>query len=117
MIRQTSIDAYRKIEAEGLLSKLRFTVYDCVFHFGPMTAQECAKKINPLHQKSITPRFSELESMGVLREVGERKCNVTGMTVIEWDVTKNLPEKPKKITKIKCEHCNGKGHFLQERLF
>ena len=105
MTRQTSMDAYRKIKSEGLLSKRRLEVYETLFHFGPMTANETFEK---LYKKDIGPknaasnsaaRFSELRDMGVIQEIGERKCSVTGMNVISWDVTSWLPTKIKKPSK------------------
>lgn len=118
MIRQTSIDVYHQIEAEGLLSKLRLEVYKALFKSGPCTALELySRAFKGTHRDhSITPRFSELEASGVIRSVGETKCKISGRTVILWDVTSKLPEKIKKPTKIKCKHCNGKGFFIQERL-
>ena len=38
-------------------------------------------------------RFTELKNLGVIHEVGVRKCKVTGYKVTEWDVTNNLPKK------------------------
>ena len=37
-------------------------------------------------------RFTELRELGVIYEKGERKCNITGRNVIEWDLTDKLPQ-------------------------
>lgn len=118
MIRQTSIETFRKIEAEGLLSKLRFEVYSVVVINGPMTEGECWRfHFQGRRQRcSITPRFSELEARGVIRVVGERSCKFTGNNAQVWESTDNLPTEPPKITKIKCPYCKGKGHIEQVRL-
>ena len=94
-VRDTSIEAYNKIKADGLLSRLRFDVYDIIFHHGPMTQGECWRDyFNHARQRhSVAPRFAELKRHRVIREVGNRPCGVTGMTAILWDVTSNLPEK------------------------
>jgi hypothetical protein len=34
--------------------------------------------------------------MGVVKELGTRQCEVTGMRVIVWDVTRELPKKLEK---------------------
>lgn len=106
MTRLTSIEAYNKIKADGLLSKRRFEVYSTLFKYGPMTANETFSK---MYDKNTGPtnaasnsaaRFSELRQQGVIYEVKERKCKITGMNVIEWGVTNNLPVKIKKEKKI-----------------
>lgn len=97
-MRQTSIDVYNQIKNEGLLSKLRWVVYDAVYEHGPMTAQEtwhllrdAAARRGEARINGITPRFSELERFGVIRRIRERPCRVTGRNCDEWDVTDSLP--------------------------
>ena len=104
MIRETSKEAYHKMSS--LLSKRRFQVYECLYLFGPMTQMETFVKLQHVSQHSVTPRFAELRDMGVIREVGERECTVTGINVILWDVTSNLPgplHKPKSKRELKKE--------------
>jgi len=97
MIRDTSIDAYRKIEAEGLLSKLKWDVYSCLFKHGPMTQGETWKKHFPKSQRhNICPRFAELERYGVIKSVGTKPCPVSGVEVMLWDVTSKLPKRDKR---------------------
>lgn len=102
MTRKTSIEAYKQIRDSGLLSERRFEVYDVVFRHGPLTANEAFKILydNDMGAKNAASnsaaRFSELRDVGVLYEVGERKCGVTGMKVIVWDVTDQLPKAPDK---------------------
>lgn len=122
MIRQTSIEAYQQIKDRGLLSKRRWEVYDVVYHHGPLTAGEIGRKM-PSYRASVSTadrnihaRLSELRKMGVLTEVRERDCTVTGMRVIEWDVTDKLPVSFEKPVKTKCRHCNGRGFYLEEQV-
>lgn len=94
MSRETSIAVYQQIEAQGLLSKRRFEVYSYLFNNGPATQMETTKvlcKDGLITQHSYTPRFAELEKMGVIKIVGERTCTVTGRNVLSWDVTDSLP--------------------------
>ncbi len=99
-IRTTSIEVYKFLEENGTLSAKRWEVYATVYNNGPMTSAEAFAKINEGKSiKSLTQsraRFTELRGMGLLKETGERKCNITGHIVIEWDVTDQLPLKLEK---------------------
>lgn len=122
MIRDTSIQTYREITENGLLSKRRFDVYDVLFHHGPLTQTEVhaiVAKNTKISIRSITPRFSELERMGVIREVDRKICSVTGRQCIRWDVTSKLPIKFDKPIEHTCPTCHGKGKIVssQGRLF
>lgn len=95
MVRETSIEIYRQIEEEGLLSKLRFLCYKALFYHGPLTAMEvCAqlhKQGDKIKQVSVSPRMSELRDRGVAKEVGEKICSITGNNSILRDCTADLP--------------------------
>jgi hypothetical protein len=96
MIRETSIEAYKKIKEDGLLSRRRWQVYDFVFYNGPCTSREAYKKLckgNDINPSSYLSRFSELRDAGVLSEIGKKFDHETGNTVILWDVTSKLPIK------------------------
>lgn len=88
-VRQTSASVYHKINAQGLLSKMRLSVYNALYQHGPATAQEIFRHLRCDTNQS--GRFTELRDLGVIREVRVRPCSVTGHEVIEWDVTANLP--------------------------
>jgi len=96
-VRQTSINAYRTIQASGMLSKRRWEIYDVLFQHGPATATELYNKMPPsagyrsLLARGFHTRLRELVLLGVAYEVQERICNATGVQVIEYDVTANLP--------------------------
>jgi DNA-binding MarR family transcriptional regulator len=113
-MRSTSINVYKQIEAEGLLSKRRFEVYRAIYNKGPMTQNETLHYLNA-PQSSITPRFAELERMGVIKAIGERSCSITGRVVLVWQTTNNLPVKYEKAKKIKCKSCNGKGYHIEQQ--
>lgn len=93
MTRQTSAEVYRRIEAEGLLSKQRWRAYEHIYSKGPVTGSELNAG---LASKSGHKRLSELQELGCVREVGIRECRVTGERVIAWDVTDTLPRAAKK---------------------
>lgn len=120
-VRETSIDAYNEIKANGLLSEKRFQVYEILVDHGPLTGAEVSQRIRQKHGRStvsetVRNRLTELRDLGVVREVGQKPCPITGRTVIVWDVTKNLPEQTKKPDRTTCPHCKGLGYFEQGRL-
>jgi hypothetical protein len=97
VLRQTSAESYNTIEREGLLGQLQWDVYKALYRYGPLTQGELWKEHFELQygRPSITPRFAELERMGLIASIGERPCRYTHMTALVWDVTDRLPEKPK----------------------
>lgn len=96
--RQTSIDCFNQIKAEGLLSKLRLATHYAMLHSAPCTAGELQSYIdkNEIKVKHCWKLLSQLRDLGVVYEKEERKCNVTGRFVIEWDLTDKLPIKSDK---------------------
>lgn len=95
-MRHTSIETYHQIREEGLLSKIRFQVYDVLYQHGPLTQNEVARRIPGAVQHSVSPRFAELESLGVVSASDERMCAVSGRNVLTWRVTGKLPGTIKK---------------------
>lgn len=99
-VRTTSAEVYRRIEAEGLLSERRWQVYSTLYEHGPLTASELWRKVERrfgldyLINHNVNPRLAELRELGVVAEVGQRECSITGNRAIVWDVTANLPAVP-----------------------
>lgn len=94
MARKTSIDAYNKIKANGLLKGLQWKVYDFATLHGPISERKAWLGISPnSNSGTITARFAELKNKGVLEEVGRWACQDTGNVVLHWDVTADLPRK------------------------
>lgn len=102
MVRKTSIAVFRQIEAEGLLSKRRFQAYKVLFDMGPLTAMEVS---HAARIPGLWKRCSELKEMGVVEEVGERTCKVTGRLAYLLDVNENKPVKKVKTQKPPIEKC------------
>lgn len=115
MIRRTSIEIYRRIKEEGLLSQLRFEVYDVLYRYGPLTAGEAWSWYFSRRQRSsISARMSELEERGVVYQHEERVCGLTGNKAIAWATTDRLPvDPPKKEAKKPCPHCQGTGYYQE----
>jgi len=95
MIRRNSIEAYREIQLNGLLSARRFEIYNYLFYSGPATATEISHGLQErnTNNANVRARLNELRDMGVVYEVQNVNCPYTGMTVIQWDVTDKLPKK------------------------
>ena len=111
--RQTSIDCYNQIKSEGLLSNMRFRVYSALLAMGkPSTTREVYETMNVIKQEAT--RFTELRKLGVIYEVQNRKCNITGRTSIEWDLTDRLPIKIKKCNRTKKHKIDDALNSLRE---
>ena len=112
-MRQTSIDAYNTIKANGLLGKRQFQVYCYVYKNGPCTARQVFQGLaGPTdHTGSYNTRLSELRKKGVVQEIGTTVCKQTKNEVILWDVTDKLPKKIKKKEKQVCLMC---GQTIRE---
>jgi hypothetical protein len=67
-----------------------------MLYSSPCTAGELQSYIdqNQIQVKHSWKLLSQLRDLGVVYEKNERKCNVTGRVVIEWDLTDKLPIKP-----------------------
>ena len=104
MTRETSAEAYNRIKANGLLGQRRFQVYEELYFNGPKSANQVVRTIKANHpdikDASLHGRLSELRDLGVVREVGFHRDEISGNKNILWDVTSNLPVKPpKKLTR------------------
>ena len=114
--RQTSIDCYNQIKAQKLLSKLRLMTYNAMLNSAPCTAGELQEYIekNQIKVKHAWKLLSQLRDLGVIYEKRERKCNVTGRNVIEWDLTDKLPIKLEISTNSKKNRINTAINGLRE---
>lgn len=106
-VRETSIEAYKKICEDGSLSNMKRLVYDLLYRHGPATTNELMAKFkeeNPKakHQtiESVGRRVSDLVRDGVAEEVGKIKCPITNMMVIVRDVNSSLPKKKDSIDEL-----------------
>lgn len=113
--RQTSINCFNQIKAQGLLSKRRLEVYEKLLTLAPCTASELQKSMDYINGgRDCMKRLSELRDCEVIYEKRVRKCKITGRLVIEWDLTDKLPIKPKKILFEKDKRVNEAIFLLRE---
>ena len=111
--RQTSIDCYNEIKRNGSLSKMRFEVYSALLSMGkPSTTREVYETMNVIKQEAT--RFTELRKLGVIYEVQNRKCAITGRTSIEWDLTDRLPINIKNPNKTKKQRLDAALNSLRQ---
>ena len=114
--RQTSIDCYNQIKEQGLLSNMRFKVYEAILKKAPCTSGEAfatmTTKENQISQSRA--RFTELRELGVIYEKGEKKCSITGRNVIEWDLTDRLPVNVKNPNKTKKQRVDDALNSLRK---
>ena len=116
--RETSIECYNNIKANGLLSKRRMEVYEILFKHGPMTANEIVRKSKELYPdtnpSSFHARLSELKTCGVIVEIGEKKDVVSNQKCYIWDLTDNLPKEVKVKRKTRKTKVNEALQALRE---
>jgi hypothetical protein len=113
--RQTSIDCFNQIKAQGLLSKRRMEVYTKLLTIAPCTASELQKSMDYNNGgRDCMKRLSELRDLGTIYEKKERKCNVTGKIVIEWDLTDKLPIKITKLITAKQQRVKDTLNALRD---
>lgn len=100
-VRETSIEAYNYITSSGVISERRAQIYAILYKHGPLTAGEALKFVEEEFgyrpYSSTHGRFTELRDMGVVKELGKKKCDMTGREVILWDVTAAFPTKIEKM--------------------
>lgn len=98
--RMTSRETYAAIQNEGLLSRVRWLVYDALYRHGPCTAGELARHLSDEGHKArdqrtfAARRLTELRDLGAVLELDPRPCKVSGRKSIVWDISGELPMKP-----------------------
>lgn len=98
---QTGIDAWIAIGANGLLNRVSYAVYDCIYRHGqPMTRNEidagCTKTGKP--NQAFSRRLVEMERRGVLIRKGTKRCPLKETTCTAWDINEGrLPIKLRKL--------------------
>jgi len=102
-VRDTSIDAYKKVVDSGLLSTKLIQAFTIIYRFGPMTSREANQKFvenfvveNNLNQ--FRALLTHLQNMDVIQTIEKVVCPISKMTVYNFDITGRLPVKEPKVT-------------------
>jgi len=86
-IRETSIAAYAQlVESKQLVGKQR-QVMAALIERGRATSGEVLADLAVTNTNAWRARFTELAARGMIREVGERRCEITGRLCIVWEAT------------------------------
>lgn len=128
-MRSTSLAAYITIRDTNLLSAKRWQAYDALYRSpGSLTHNELQARIDEefygdathgraVYRNNIVARLGELRDMGVVVEVGEKECSISGMTCIAWDVTDKLPRKlTKSLKPTRNQRIDAMGKLLKEMI-
>ena len=95
MVQPTSIAAYKAMLKCGYISKRQREVFKEVAR-NPLSSQQEVWTILKLKGKvvgsnGITPRFSELQKLGLIDAPCKKVCSITNQTTLAWEATGNTP--------------------------
>ena len=107
-----SLETYNRIKSLGLLTGRRLAVYECIYHWGPMTATEVYKRLNL--ETNNSGRFTELNEIGAIKPVSIKE-NANGNQETVWAVTGELPKDETK-TPIRREILTAKILVIMQKL-
>ena len=116
----TSVNTYKKITQNGLLSEQREAVYRTLYKRKAATASQLAEVMGERVKGSVCARLTELRDRGVVKEKAHVKCPVSGEVVALWTVTGKLPKKPvkrvsasrKRIQELEAKLLEMEGEFI-----
>ena len=105
--RATSIDAFYSELESGSIKTRRHQTWSALAAIGIATANEVARAagLNHYFVRNVFARLSEMRDLGLVREVGERVCTMTGKTCIAWAIVPPS-EYVGQATVHRCPHCN-----------
>lgn len=86
--RQTSMTAYRQLVASGVIKGNQDRVLAHIVDYGPATSGEILFRMNVRNVNAWRARFTELQARGLITEVEQRKCTITGRLALVWEFTK-----------------------------
>ncbi len=106
MIKNTTLETFKQIQEEGLLSEKRLRVYEIIYEYGALTGAQISeiyqtKYPSAQHSETIRNRITELIQMNVVKEAGMIVCDKTKRTVNTYLCTNELPAKIQKKTNKK----------------
>lgn len=90
---QTSRDAYKYLVDSGLLVGKQRLLLDALIKSGPATSGEvlvALEKASGVAIRNVNAwraRFTELQGRGLIREVTQRRCKISGRICVVWAFT------------------------------
>jgi len=93
-MRKTSLETFRKLIASRSLGRTYEVVIENLIRCRGLTAKEICKKAG---RDGLWKRLSELKRLGLVEEVGVRKCSVTERPALVWRLAKKPPSKSVKL--------------------
>lgn len=108
---RASVETYRRIEAEGVLSVRRWQVYTALWRHElerpdlGLTHNEISNYVAEIHQfpegyrNNTVARLCELEQQGVVCRVGELTCPRSGDLCTTWMTVNRMPVELRRPTK------------------
>lgn len=108
MVRDTSVLTYHQVLEEGFLAEREIEVYKTIKILGEPTDREIAAHLNYADPNMVRPSRKHLVDRGLLIEVAQRTCAVSGRTALTWKVP-DLAHYRAPQAMTKCPHCAGKG--------
>jgi DNA-binding HxlR family transcriptional regulator len=113
---RASVDTFNQLEKDGVLSERRFQTLKALWLFEKdategLTHNEIAGHVNTLwkfpanYRHNVVARLCELEEIGLVRRVTEKKCTESGHLCTSWETvdTSNIKKIEKTVTATKVE--------------
>ena len=111
-VNQLSVEVYREIEAEGLVSRLQLQVLKVIWESTtPLTVNEIGLRVGTTQRTTFAPRVRELELMDVIEKCGKRRCGITKRKGYVFRMTGRRPRK--RIRPAACPLCHGTGKMAE----
>ena len=85
--RETSRESYRQLVDSGQLVGKQALALDMTIRHGPGTSAEIIAHLPGDNVNLWRARFTELNARGLIREIGVRKCKVSGRSALVWEAT------------------------------
>jgi hypothetical protein len=84
------IAAYDHLASTGELRGNQKAIMAALISSGKATSGEVLARLGVRNVNAWRARFTELSARGLIAEIGERKCSVTGKVCVVWQATGRL---------------------------
>lgn len=85
--RETSKRAYAELLASGAIRGQQERVLGSIVRRGPSTSGELLSWMEIENVNAWRARFTELQARGLIHEITQRECKITGRLAVVWDYT------------------------------